>query len=323
MPELNFLNDPNAPFDWLSDLQPLFAAQESWIDRSYHQHRTAHLLYKSDGPFAIASGAGLLTEHIRTFRMSPSIITRLGQVTDGNGRSVFQESFLNHLQRLQLRVQVNIAPEGTLLLPGEPVLTVQGTVLQILLLESAFRMLLWHSTHWTTKAAWYRWKTGDLSEEDTAPPPAFPTNPLGWKIRAAYIGGASADEILESMAQPARPLQTNEGIQVFERTTGEPLSQIRRLYKGPQFLGDLWLTPVQEESASVSKTSTRLINQATGAAVDIAMTRFQNLYQPALVKGHPVMPAQRLAYLRQRTFKQMEALKLAQTSSPVYGWLDN
>ena len=43
----------------------------------------------------------------------------MGQVTDAQGRNAFQESFLNHLQRMRLRLQVNIAAEGTLLLPGE------------------------------------------------------------------------------------------------------------------------------------------------------------------------------------------------------------
>lgn len=322
MPDSNFTNDHNAPYDWLSDLQPVFAAQETWNDGTYHLTRTVHLVYKPDGPFAIACGAGLLAEHIRLFRFSTAVITRLGQVTDEKGRSMFQESFLNYLQRLQLRTQVNIAPEGTLLLPGEPILTAQGSVLQIRLLESAFKILLWQSTHWATRAALSRWKKGELTEEDTSPPPAFPSNPLGWKIRAAYIGGASADEILENMGQPTRPAQPAEGLQVLEKIPGEPLVQIRRLYKGQQFLGDLWLTQPQEESASVSKTSTRLTDHATGQTVEVAMTRFQNLYQPVLVKGHPVLSAQRLAYFRQRTLKQVEAYKQAQESKFIYGWLN-
>ena len=164
MPETNFITDYNAPYDWLSDLQPVFAAQQSWENGTYRQIVTGHLLYQPEGPFAIACGASSLAEHIRMFRITVDVIRRLGQVTDEMGRSLFRESFLNHLQRLQLRVQVNIAPEGTLLLAGEPVLTVQGPELQVRLMESAFRVLLWQPTHWATRAAMTRWKIGSLTE---------------------------------------------------------------------------------------------------------------------------------------------------------------
>ena len=140
-------------YDWLSELQPLFAAQDSWLDGSYNKPASAHLLCPDDVPFTIACGAGLLAEHVRRFKFAPAVIQRLGQVSDAKGRSVFQESFLNHLQRLRLRTHVNAAPEGTLLLPGEPILSIQAPELQIRLLGTAFRLLIWESSRWATKAA--------------------------------------------------------------------------------------------------------------------------------------------------------------------------
>ena len=107
-------------FDWLSDLEPAFAAQESWHSGVYYEDSLFHLVYRPDGPFAIACGAGLLAEHIRRFRFTPEIIQRLGQITNERGFSFFSESFLNYIQRLKLRVDVWAAPEGMLLLPGEP-----------------------------------------------------------------------------------------------------------------------------------------------------------------------------------------------------------
>jgi hypothetical protein len=322
MPESNFITDYNAPFDWLSDLQPVFAAQESWENGTYRQAVTTHLIYHPEGPFAIACGASLLAEHIRIFRITTAFITRLGQVTDAMGRSLFRESFLNHLQRLQLRVQVNIAPEGTLLPAGEPVLTAQGPALQIRLLESALRVLVWQPTHWATRAAMTRWKNNALAEEETPPPPSsYPSNPLGWKIRASYIGGGSADDMLENVNLLARPTLPGEGISVVEKTPGDPLVQVRRLFRGNQVLADLWLTAQNEETASVSKTSTRLMDAKSGEPVEIGMTRFQNLYQPVLVKGHPVLPVQRLGYLRQRTLKQLEAFKESGLENYPQGWM--
>jgi len=296
-------------FDWLSDLGPAFAAQESWRNGAYHEPRIFHYTYHSDGPFAIACGAGLLVEHIRQFRFTPEVIQRMGQVTDARGCSVFHESFLNYLQRMRLRVQLNAAPEGTVLLPGEPLLTVQGPLAQIQLLESAMRLFFWESTHWATQASLERWKKKRLKEEDTPSAPQYPFNPDGWKIRAAYIGGASTDEMLKNVSKSARPMFPGEGLTVVASEPGEPLVQIRRLFKSNQPLGDLWLTEAEEEEASVSDPHIRFRDERTGEISTMLMNRFQNIYQPVLVKGHPAVAPTRLGYLRQRTLKQLEGFQ--------------
>jgi Nicotinate phosphoribosyltransferase (NAPRTase) N-terminal domain len=295
------------PFDWLSDLSPAFAAQESWLDGSYHQDKFYHYIFHSDGPFTIACGTGLLAEHIRSFRFSPPVIQRLGQVTDAQGRCLFSESFLNHLQRIKLRVQINAAPEGSVLLPGEPLMTIQGPKAQIALLESAFRLLVWESTYWATKTALGRWKRKRLKEQDTPLAPNFPTNPDGWKIRAAYVGGATADEILKNVKARARAKEAGEGLFLKQDRPDEPIVQIRRLFRSNQPLGDIWLSNSDEEKASVSRNVARYEDENSAQVLEVKMTRFQNLYQPTLVKGHPVMAPPRLPYLRQRTLKQLEA----------------
>lgn len=320
MPDSNFTSAYNTPHNWLSDLQPIFAAQQSWESGAYRQLRMAHLLYHSDTPFVIACGASSLAEHIRVFRITPGVITRLGQVTDTQGRSLFRESFLNHLQRLKLRVQVNMPLEGSLLLPGAPIGTVYGPDLQIHLMESAFRVLVWAQTHRATQTAWLRWQHNNLMEEETPPPPAFPPNATGWNIRAAYIGGASADEILENMHLPVRPMSAQEGIGYIEKSAEDPMVQIRRLFKGEQPLADMWLSKQDEENASDSKNRSWLRETSSGQVREISMTRFQNLYQPVLVKGHPALPVQRLAYLRQRTLKQLKLFRDTGIENYPFGW---
>jgi nicotinic acid phosphoribosyltransferase len=131
MPESSNTTEYNASYDWLSNLDPVFAAQQSWENGTYSQMQTAHLRFQSDGDFADGD-MRLLEEYIRSFKIDTNTIIRLGQVTDSMGRSLFRESFLNHLQRLQFSVQVNAAPEATVLPAGEHVLMVQGPALQIL-----------------------------------------------------------------------------------------------------------------------------------------------------------------------------------------------
>lgn len=300
-------------FDWLSDLHPLFAAQESWLDGSYNKSTSAQLLCPTDTPFSIACGAGLLADHVRRFKFTPSIIQRLGQVTDAQGRCVFQESFLNHLQRIRLRAHVYAAPEGTLLLPGEPVLTIQAPELQVRLLGSAIRLLIWDSTRWATKAALEQWHKGHFSEEDTPHPPLFGLSPLGWKNRAIYIGGGEPSDHLES-SDPW------EGLSRSEHSSGHPLAQIRRLFKGEHPLGDVWLTASQEAHASVSHTHIQFLHEKTNQPIEVQMSRFLNLMQPVLVKGHPALSSPSLDYLRQRTWKQLEAFHQLNLEDYPRGW---
>lgn len=302
----------NANFDWLSDLSPLFKAQEAWFDGSYQQAVHLHLVTGDSTPFAISCGGGLLAEHIRRFRFSPALIQRLGQVTDTRGRSVFHESFLNHLQRLRLRINVLAAPEGTLLLPGEPMLIVQGPWIQALLLESAFKLQIWESTHWATQAALSAWSNKQFSEEDTPPAPAFGFNPVGWKKRGQYIGGGAATE---ESAVPAWP-----GLEQVVFDEKQPLTQIRRLFKGEQALGDVWLTQNQENHASVSRTHIAFHDIQSDKVLEVQMTRFQNLYQHVLLKGHPLLASSSVDYLRQRSWKQLEAFKNIDLAAYPKGW---
>ncbi len=312
-------------FDWLSDLGPAFAAQESWHAGSYHEDSLFHLVYQHDKPFAIACGAGLLAEHIRRFRFSPDVIQRLGQVTDENGHCVFSESFLNFIQRLRLRVNVWAPPEGMLLLPGEPLAILRGPYAQIQLMESALRWLIWRSTQWATRIALGRWEQQRWQEEDTPSPPVTGFDFDGWKIRAEYIGGAFADEILDTIRTPSQPLGEMDGLVCIGRSgnqyTHPPLTQIRRVYRANHALGDIWLTASEEEAASVSKTSAAIVDARTHRQKTLKFTRFQNLYQPLLAKGHPVLANQRLGYLRQRTLKQLEAFHFAPLNEYPHGWL--
>lgn len=303
-------------FDWLSDLTPVFEAQQIWDDGNYQEARTHHVLYETGTPFHIACGAGLLADHIRRFRFSPEIIQKLGQVTDARGRSLLHESFLNHLQRLRLRVVLNAAPEGTLLFPGEPLMVVQGPILQIKLLSSAFRILMWESTHWATQAALQRWNQQHFEEDISFEWRNTSRSREGWQKRAEFIGGANPDVFVAAEA-PKAPAQILQSV-VTEKH--QPLAQIRRLYQGDSPLGDLWLTGEQEAHASISKNSACIRDFETGIEKNLSMNRFQNLFQPLLIKGHPVLSSPGPDYLRQRTLQQLKAFGKTGLEHYPQGW---
>jgi len=308
-------------FDWLSDLKPAHLAAASWDNGDYLKPTVMHVVYKPEGPFAIACGAGLLAAHVRNFRFTPERIKRLGQTTDAQGRSVFRESFLNFLQRLRLRLDILAAAEGTVLLPEEPLLIVKGPLAHIQLLESAFRLLVWNSTHWATLAAAARWDAGNLREEETPPLPPVGHFPDAWRARAQFIGGAPAQRLQEGGAWGALPDTPPDATLILNHPGGAPLVQIRRVYRDSIALGDIWLTAEQESEASVSRSEASFGNKRDGQTHTLRFTRFRNLYQPIVVKGTPVVSNQQLGYLRQRTLQYLTALKNIGPEAYPYGWM--
>jgi hypothetical protein len=309
-------------YDWLTDPSPAINAQKTWQDGTYDQSALYQLNYTSPGPFAIACGAELLADLVRQFKFTPELIQRLGQIREDR-YNIFSESFLNHLQRMRLSLSVWAPPEGMLLLPGAPLLILRGPTDQIMLMESAFQELVLHSTHHATQAALARWERRDWPEEDTPDIPQVSVDRSGRAVRATYIGGGD---------QPGAPaaLHAQDGLKEVWRDVagyinGDPaVTQIRRAYRGQEAVGDIWLTSEQSRKVSISRTSARLRDAASGEVSTLRFTRFQNIYQPVLTLGKPVLAKNRINYLRQRTLKQLAAFYEAGLSNYPHGWfLDN
>ncbi len=317
--------DEHTNFDWLTDLEPIEAAQGAWRDGTYDHPVWYQLVYRPRGPFALSCGAGLLADLARRFRFTPALIQRLGSLTDERGRARFTESFLNYLQRLRIRADVWAAPEGMLLLPDEPITIVRGPKAHILLLTSPMLRLLWASTHWASATAQVRWQSGHLTEEDTPPAPTIGAQPLSWAARACYIGGTLSPEMpmSEGLSSPLVEEGFLPAPLTFVGTDGlpRPLVQIRRTYRGSNPQGDIWLTRPLEEIASVSRTSAQILDVRTHRHRTLRFSRFQNLYQPVLLRGYPVWAEAKLPYLRQRTLKQLQAFAPEKLRDYPHGWL--
>jgi hypothetical protein len=292
------------PHDWLRNMDTVLASQESWRNGTYREEVFAHFYVKSDAPFQIACGAGLLAAHVRKFQFSPKVIATLGRLVDKSGRTIFDESFLNHLQRLSLRLEMQMPAEGTLLLPGQPLAVIRGSKVQVLLIQSALDELVGRSSFVATQAARHRWEKGELVESETPAAPAHPANRTGWQTRAHYLGGGDLLKLPAEVAQIPTSMLMYPAAQAPDH-----MSQIRRLFEGNQPLADLQMTDRQDRSSSVSKRSTLLIEHDREHVINYS--RFQRLYQPLLVKGHPVLASPQLAIRRQRTLHQLEAFAAA------------
>ena len=147
-------------------------------------------------------------------------------------------------------------------------------------------------------------------------------------MRAKFIGGGLSDDlILSDKSIPfdisSKDLESSDewpGLSQIENSAGQPIAQIRRLYKGEHPLGDVWLTDAQDANASVSHTHIQFLDEKSNKTMEIQMSRFQNLLQPLLVKGHPALSSPSLDYLRQRTWKHLEAFHSINMDGYPGGW---
>jgi hypothetical protein len=312
-------------YDWLSDLSSLYLAQTSWKEGNYNNQSVFYLHHGKESektPFSIACGASLFAEHIRRFRFSPDIVQKLGQVTDEKGRCVFDESFLNFLQRMKLSVNVRMPQEGTMLFDGQPLMILEGPHAQVLLLSSAMHQLVWRSSQWATKAALERWEKRIFKEENTARSPKYDFSVAGWYARASFIGGASVRSInisAETLANEEIPNRLQLIGDLKEMPLAAQLLQIRRAFKGTEPIGDIWMSDENERNSSVSKTQINYLDIASKKEETLKLTRFQNLYVPLLVKGRPVVTPTRKGYLRQRTLHQMAAFAKVNAEKYIKG----
>ncbi len=79
------------------------------------------------------------------------------------GLNLFSEKFLDYLSTLKFTGDIYAVPEGTVVFPGEPILTVKAPVIQAQLIETALLNILNHQTLIASKAA----KICDSAKGDT------------------------------------------------------------------------------------------------------------------------------------------------------------
>jgi nicotinate phosphoribosyltransferase len=105
------------------------------------------------GGFTVASGLADAIEFLRHFRFQQSDLAYLSTVTGHDGQPLFERAFINYLAELRFTCDVDAVPEGTVVFPQEPLLRVQGSILQAQVVEPALLNFLNFQSLIATKAA--------------------------------------------------------------------------------------------------------------------------------------------------------------------------
>jgi nicotinate phosphoribosyltransferase len=114
-----------------------------------------HLTFRKGpfgGPYAIAAGLETLIQCLRDFRFDNSDIAYLRTLKNAEDGPLFEEKFLCELHALRLSCDLDAMPEGTIVFPKEPLVRVQGPLLQAQILESIVLNVINFQTLIATKA---------------------------------------------------------------------------------------------------------------------------------------------------------------------------
>ena len=165
------------------------------------------------GGYAICAGLEQIVEYIQNLRFDDDDIEYL------RSKKIFDEEFLKYLRNFKFTGDVWAVPEGTVMFPGEPIMTVRAPAIQAQFIETYVLLVFNHESLIATKASRIvRAANGRaISEFGSRRAQGADAAILG--ARAAYIGGvagtacAISDEVY---GVPATGTMAHSWVQMFD-----------------------------------------------------------------------------------------------------------
>ncbi len=179
----------------LTDLYQLTMAYGYWKAGKGEQEAVFHLFFRKtpfQGGFAVACGLEMIVDLLENFRLDSSDIEYLASLKGNDGKALFEQGFLDYLAKMKFTCTIDAIPEGTVVFPHEPLIRVQGPIIQAQILETAMLNIINFQTLIATKAARMQVATGGEQVLEFGLRRAQGIDGSLAASRAAYIGGCNA-----------------------------------------------------------------------------------------------------------------------------------
>jgi nicotinate phosphoribosyltransferase len=140
----------------LTDLYQMTMSYGYWKAGLDQKESVFHLFFRRppfQGGFTISSGLENVVNYLKDFHFDASDLTYLATLRNGEGKPLFCEPFLTYLSQLRFSCDLDAIPEGNVVFPYEPLLRIQGPLIQCQLLESPLLNLINYPSLIATKAA--------------------------------------------------------------------------------------------------------------------------------------------------------------------------
>jgi nicotinate phosphoribosyltransferase len=140
----------------LTDLYQLTMAYGYWKSGVQDKEAVFHLSFRKnpfEGGFSIACGLAYAVDFASHFRFTADDVAYLAELQGNDGKALFDREFLDYLQSMRFSCHMDAILEGTVVFPHEPLVRVQGPLIQCQLLETALLNIINFQTLIATKAA--------------------------------------------------------------------------------------------------------------------------------------------------------------------------
>ncbi len=137
------------------------------------------------GGFVVSAGLEMLIDYVSNLRFNDDDIEYL------RGRNMFSEGFLDYLKNFKFTGTIEAIPEGTIVYPNTPIVTVTAPVIEAQLMETMLLICINFQSLIATKACRIVRAAGDSVVMEFGARRAQGPDAAVWGTRACYIGGVN------------------------------------------------------------------------------------------------------------------------------------
>jgi nicotinate phosphoribosyltransferase len=140
----------------LTDLYQLTMAYGYWKTGTAAQEAVFHLFFRKapfQSGYTLAAGLSDAIAWLRGLHFTPEDLRYLATLTGNDDRPLFEPAFLDYLAGFTFTCDVDAIPEGTVVFANEPLVRIQGPIIQAQIIETALLNFINFQTLIATKAS--------------------------------------------------------------------------------------------------------------------------------------------------------------------------
>lgn len=207
------------------DLYELTMANGYFLDDESRDMRVAFDVFfrrnPDEGGFSVFAGLEQIVDYLDTLHFEPEDIAYLRSLGQ------FDERFLRYLEGFRFHGDVWAFPEGSVIYPGEPVITVVANVVEAQIIETEILAQFNHQSLIATKARRIVQAAGGRAVSDFGARRAHGNDAAVYGARACYIGGVAGTATVlagQRFRIPVSGTMAHSWVMLF----GDELSAFRR-----------------------------------------------------------------------------------------------
>src|SRR4051812_33528209 len=194
----------------LTDLYQLTMAYGYWKTGTHRKEAAFHVFFRKapfQSGYTIAAGLSDAIAWLRGLAFAPDDLAYLATLTGNDGAPLFQPEFLEYLRGFAFSCDIDAVPEGTVVFPNEPLLRVQGPIIEAQIIETALLNFINFQTLIATKAARICLAAQGEPVLEFGLRRAQGVDGALAASRAAYLGGCAATSNVLPVRSSASPLR--------------------------------------------------------------------------------------------------------------------